>query len=141
MRSVFILTILFICLHSQAQNIFTQNRWSTNGVIGLNDFKFRNKPVDIVLDTLNQTYPYGYITEFLPDHQFISHNIGPCGNECRMIIRGTYTIDKDTIALFAKSLSYSKDCKNKPSEEINTPLGIYRWEQKDTRIILTPLIP
>jgi hypothetical protein len=108
-------------------------------VIGLRDFKFNSTPTEIVLDTLNQKYPYGYITEFLPDHQFISYNIGPCGNECRMMIRGTYSLTGNTIELFVKSLSYAKDCKSTPTEEVNTSFGIYQWEQQGTRLLLKPI--
>lgn len=102
---------------------------------------FSPKAVGIILDTLNRTYPYGYITEFLSDSQFISYNTGPCGNECRILSKGTYTLTQNTITLFVKSLSYAKDCQDRPSEEINTSLGMYRWEQKNSRLILTPLMP
>ncbi len=139
MRLLLILIALFICLHSPAQETFTKNRWSTSTVIGLKDFTFSTKASEIILDTLNRHYPYGYITEFLPDKQFISYNIGPCGNECRIMSRGTYTLTQNTMTLFVKSLSYAKDCKDKPSEEVNTSLGTYHWEQKGTRLILTPI--
>ncbi len=141
MRLLLILIALSICLHSPAQEAFTKNRWSTTTVIGLKDFTFSPKAVGIILDTLNRTYPYGYITEFLPDSQFISYNTGPCGNECRILSKGTYTLTQNTITLFVKSLSYAKDCQDRPSEEINTSLGMYRWEQKNSRLILTPLMP
>jgi hypothetical protein len=140
MRSVLTLIALFICLYVPGQKVFNQNRWSTNTVIGVNDFKFNAKPGTIILDTLNKQYPYGNISEFLPDGRFISHNIGPCGNECRIMCKGTYTVTKNTITLFITSLSYAKDCKNTPPEEINTLLGTYQWEQKGTKLILTPIV-
>ncbi len=141
MRFILIQIFLFTCLYSPAQEVFTKNRWSTNTVIGLKDFTFSPKASEIILDTLNQAYPYGYITRFLPDSQFVSYNIGPCGNECRIISKGTYTLTQNTITLFVKTLSYAKDCKDKPAEEINSSLGMYRWEQKNSQLILTPLIP
>ena len=136
-----LLTIAFFCIcrFSRAQEAFRKNRWSTNTVIGLNDFKFSSAPTDIILDTLSRHYPYGYITEFLPDNQFISYNIGPCGNECRITTKGNYTATKHTIELFVKSLSYAKDCKDMPLEEIDTSLGVYRWQQQGSRLFLTPI--
>lgn len=139
MKLLLLIASLSFCLHSQAQEAFTKNRWSTNAVIGLNDFRFSGTATDIVLDTLNRTYPYGYITEFLSDNQFISYNIGPCGNECRIMTKGNYTVTKNTLELFVKSISYAKDCKDMPSEEINASLGIYQWEQQGTRLLLKPV--
>lgn len=140
MRSVLTLIVLLIFPDIPAQEPFTKNRWSTNTVIGVKDFKFSDTPAKIILDTLNQTYPYGYITRFMPDSQFVSYNIGPCGNECRIMCKGTYTLAQNTITLFITSLSYAKDCKNTPPEEINTSLGTYQWEQKGTKLILTPIV-
>ncbi len=139
MKLFLIIASLSISLYSQAQEAFTKNLWNTNAVIGLKDFRFSNTAVDIVLDTLNRTYPYGYITEFLPDNQFISYNIGPCGNECRIMTKGNYTVTKNTVELFVKSITYAKDCKGTPSEEINASLGIYYWEQQGTRLLLKPI--
>lgn len=139
MRSVLSLILLSLSLHSSAQEAFTARRWSTNTMIGLKDFTFSSRPVDIVLDTLNRKYPYGYITEFFADQQFISYNVGPCGNECRMKVKGNYTITQDTIDLFVSSISYAKDCKNRSTEEVNARLGRYQWKQNGTRLLLKPI--
>lgn len=135
------LIIICLCTFLQvpAQEPFTKNRWNTNAIIGLKDFRFSDKATELVLDTLNQKYPYGYITEFLADRQFISYNIGPCGNECRIMVKGRYTMSGNTIELFVKSLSYAKECKDTPSEEVNTLLGIYTWKQENTKLTLKPI--
>lgn len=133
------LLLLFTCLCGQAQNAFTQNRWSTNTIVGVKDFKFSDAPATIVLDTLNRKYPYGYITEFLPDSSFLSYNIGWCGNECNVITKGTYRITQSIVELFVISVGYFGECKGMPSEEVHTSLGLYRWKLQDTQLILTPL--
>lgn len=138
MKTLLSILILFAGLRSQAQNVFTQNRWSTNAIIGVKEFRIINYTSDIILDTLNQKYPYGYISEFLPDSTFLSYNIGWCGNECRTIAKGRYSIKGNTIELFVKSLSYSKECNGKPSEEMNVLFGVYLWKQEDSRLILMP---
>lgn len=125
--------------HVLAQEPFTKNRWNANAIIGLKDLRFSDKATQLVLDTLDQAYPYGYITEFLTDRQFISYNRGPCGNECRIMVKGRYTVSGNTIELFVRSLSYAKECKDTPSEEVNTLLGIYTWKQENTKLILKPI--
>lgn len=141
MKSFLIIVCLCTFLPVLAQEPFTKNRWQTNAIIGLKDSRFSDKATKLVLDTLDQAYPYGHITEFLADQQFISYNIGPCGNECRIMIKGRYTLSGNTIELFVRSLSYAKECRDTPSQEVNTLLGIYTWKQENTRLILTPIEP
>lgn len=139
MRSIFTLIVLFTCLYLPAQEVFTKNRWRGNAIIGVKDFKFSDAPVEIVLDTLNRKHPYGNITEFRPDSTFLSYNVGECGNESRTLCKGTYKLTKDTVELFVISVSYAKDFKDKPTVEVRRSLELYRWEQQDTRLILTPI--
>lgn len=141
MRFILILTLLFSCLYLPAQEAFTKNRWSGDAIIGIKNFKFSDEPVKITLDTLNRNFPYGYITEFLPDSTFLSYNVGWCGNESRILCKGTYNVTEHTVQLFVISVSHAKDFRDKPTEEVRRSIALYRWEQKDTRLILTPLIP
>lgn len=133
--------MLLLSLQSQAQHAFTQNKWSSTTIVGVKDFKFSNAPVKLVLDTLSRKYPYGYITEFLPDSSFQSYSIGWCGNACNVISKGTYRIAQNTVELFVISVGYFGDCKDMPSEEVRASLGSYHWEQQDSRLILTPVSP
>jgi len=137
MRFLLILSMLCAYMYTKAQDPFENKRWSTNTIIGATNFKFDSKIPEIILDTLDSKYPYGYITNFLPDQTFISYNIGPCGNECRMTVKGTYLLTENRIELLADSISYWKECSNRPVEKLNTSLGSYLWQQKGTTIILT----
>lgn len=139
MKPLLILIMLLLSLQSHTQNAFTQNRWNSNSIVGVKDFKFSDAPVKLVLDTLNRQYPYGYITEFLPDSSFQSYSIGWCGNACNVISKGTYRITKSTIELFVMSVGYFGDCKDMPSEEVRASLGLYRWEKQGPRLILIPV--
>jgi hypothetical protein len=139
MKLIFIIACLYMSLYSQAQEPFTKHRWSTNALIGLKNVTFSDKTSEIILDTLNQKRPYGYITEFLADNQFFSYNQGWCGNECRRQVKGTYKVMGNTIELFVISISYSKDCNGTPTQVVNTTLGLYTWEQKDTQLMLKPV--
>lgn len=137
MKIILIVVLLHIGLYSQAQDPFKNKQWSTNTLIGFSNFKFDPKLPEIILDTLNHKYPYGYITRFSADHTFTSYNMGPCGNECRISIKGTYTLNEHRIELVVDSISYWKECSHKPVEKYNTSLGWYVWKQKDSTIVLT----
>ena len=137
MKIVLIFILLCCCLYTKAQDPFKNKRWSTNTIVGATNFKFDSKIPEIILDTLDSKHPYGYITKFLPDHTFLSYNIGPCGNECRMTVKGKYTLNENRIKLSVDSITYWKECSHKPVERPNTSIGMYVWQQKGSAITLT----
>ena len=138
-----ILTINFgLTLNAQvndnlAENIFENKRFGTNQIIGIKDFEYNTKVSDIELYEPNDEYPYGDITTF-KNGKFASGNIGPCGNECRITVIGNYSIKGNKIYLFLETISFWKDCKDKPIQQINKEIGTFIWEKdKNGKINLT----
>ncbi|MCB6096007.1 hypothetical protein [Flavobacterium psychrophilum] len=116
---------------------FENKKFKTNQIIGLKDFKYNPNISDIELQEPNDNYPYGNITTF-ENGKFTSGNIGFCGNECRITVSGNYYIKRNKIYLFLQTISFWKDCKNRPTENINKEIGKFTWKKdKNGKIKLT----
>lgn len=112
--------------------IFENKTFVSNEIIGFENFKYNptvayfelNKPDDV----------YGNITTF-KNGKFSSGNIGPCGNECRVTVSGTYALEGNLISLFIETISFWKECINDPKQIINAELGTFVWENGDNGTI------
>lgn len=131
-----ILTILIINLglNLKAQNdsltekTFENKTFKTNQIIGTQLFNYN--PVVSSIELYQANDVYGNITTF-KDGKFTSGNIGPCGNECRITVSGNYTIRGNKIYLFLETISFWKDCKDKPMQKINKEIGTFTWEKDE----------
>lgn len=135
-----IVTLNFgLTLKAQNDNLtektFENKKFKTNQIIGVKDFRY--DPVISSIELYQANDPYGNITTF-NNGKFTSGNIGPCGNECRITASGSYTIKGNTMYLFLETISFWKDCKDKPIQKINTEIGTFVWEkEKDGTIKLS----
>ena len=133
----FALTLNAQVTDSLAKKIFENKRFKTNQIIGIKDFKYNSEPSRIELYEPNDKYLYGGITTF-KNGKFTSGNIGPCGNECRITVSGNYSIKGNKIHLFLETISFWKDCKDKPMQKIYKEIGTFNWEKdKNGKINLT----
>lgn len=109
--------------------IFEDKTYLSNQIIGIKNFKYNDSIISkIELYVPKDKYIYGNITTFQKG-KFTSGNRGPCGNECRITVTGSYTIKKDKISLFLETIAYWKDCKNNPTQIINKKIGIFTWNK------------
>ncbi len=131
-------------LNAQTNNSLTEktseNRtFKTNQIIGVKDSKYNPAMSNIELYEPNDKLLYGNITTF-KNGKFTSGNIGPCGNECRITASGNYSIKGNKVYLFLETISFWKDCKDKPMQKIDKEIGTFFWKKEKNGILkLTPV--
>jgi hypothetical protein len=143
---ILFLTILMMnfCLTLKAQindsltlQIFENKTFNAREIIGLKDFKY--EPQISIIELAQSDDVYGNITTF-KNGKFTSGNIGPCGNECRVTVSGTYSFTGNKIYLFLETIFFWKECSHEPIQTINKEIGTFNWEQEEDGTVKLSLV-
>lgn len=103
--------------------------WITSYIPG------QDKPERFLIFPAPKEHPYGNHLYFTDSVHFVSGNMGPCGNECRVSAYGRYYTFANTISLWTDSTIHWKQCAAIPPDRNVRFEGIFVMQHSGDTIL------
>lgn len=137
----FILSIFFLLtfsLISVGQIEYMNQQFKTNILIGNPDIAARNKEV-LYLEKAENKEPWGNFIQLNADRTFQSYTQNICGNDCRVKIKGEYSINGNTITFLVREMKYMDICATQAPLRNVTTFGKYIFTTENDQLVLNKM--